>query len=233
MLLQSADGELHEGMCLYQPDWHQGVIGILASKVREKFNRPVIVFAREREGMLKGSARSVDGLHIRDLIEELARLHSELIISFGGHAMAAGLSIHENGFDDFSTAFNQLAQQQLAGIETGDHCFTDGPLAADDFSLQLAQAIQTAGPWGRAFPEPVFDGVFRLLDRRVVGGNHLKLRLQPEDDNRAIDAIAFNMTDEEWSIEPEMIVAVYRVAVNEYKKKKKLQLMIEDIQPLT
>ena len=197
--LEKSSGEIAQGICLFNPDWHQGVIGILAAKVKETFNRPVIAFAKENEEeggtIIKGSARSINGLHIRDCLEDVTRLNPELILTFGGHAMAAGLTIKESQFELFSECFNEVIKEHISLEDMQDICVTDGELSTEDYSLQLAAEIQSAGPWGQTFPEPVFEGRFKVLDTRIVGGNHLKLKLQT--DNKVLDAIAFNMTDED------------------------------------
>jgi single-stranded-DNA-specific exonuclease len=235
--LQKSSGEVPQGICLYNPEWHQGVIGILAAKVKEVFNRPVIAFAKEsdaKEGdaIIKGSARSIDGLHIRDSLEEITRLFPDLIRTFGGHAMAAGLTINESQFNTFSNSFNEVLRGHSSLENMQDVCVTDGELSASDHSFQLASEIQSAGPWGQAFPEPVFEGQFKILDKRIVGGNHLKLRLQSDDNDKVLDAIAFNITDEDWPPESEEILSTYRLGINDFRGNSQLQLVIEYIEPL-
>ena len=227
-----ASETLKSGLCIYNPDWHQGVIGILAAKVKERFNRPVIAFAREKQGILKGSARSIDGLHIRDLLEKMTLDQPGLIRTFGGHAMAAGLTIEESYFDEFCRCFERCLEQTLSVDEIDDLCLSDGELDPEELSMQLACDIQAGGPWGQDFPEPVFDGQFRLLEKRIVGGNHLKLRLQTETNGKTLEAISFNTTDESWPNDVCHIQAAYRLDVNEYQNRKKLQLLIEHIEPL-
>ena len=239
--LENASGEMPQGICIYNPEWHQGVIGILAAKVKETFNRPVIAFAKEsddKEGaqgkdiIIKGSARSINGLHIRDLLEDITRLYPDLILTFGGHAMAAGLTIRESHFENFLQCFDTVLQDHISLEEMSDECITDGELSTNELTLQLAQIIQAAGPWGQAFPEPVFEGQFTLLDKRIVGGNHLKLRLKTEDSDKPLDAIAFNMTDEDWPHNPEQILSTYRIGINDFRGNRQLQLYIEHIEPL-
>lgn len=230
--LQDLSGELPHGFCLYNADWHQGVIGILASKVKEIFNRPVIAFAKESEDTLKGSARSIQGLHIRDVFETMTRHFPDLILTFGGHAMAAGLTIKNSDLEKFSTCFETVLKESISLEDMRDDCLSDGELSANDFSMELAQTIQEAGPWGQMFPEPVFDGQFKIMDRRVVGGNHLKLRLQVDGNNRIFDAIAFNTTDEDWPANTEEIRSTYRLSINEFRGDSRLQLFIGHIEPL-
>jgi len=208
------------------------VIGILATKVKETFNRPVIAFAKESEGVIKGSARSINGLHIRDVLEDITRLYPELILTFGGHAMAAGLTINESQFDTFSKNFDEVLKSHISLEDMQDGCMTDGELSSNDLSLQLALTIQAAGPWGQSFPEPVFEGQFRMLDKRIVGGNHLKLRLQYEDNDKVLEAIAFNMTDEDWPPGSEEIFSTYRLGINDFRGNSQLQLFMEYIKPL-
>jgi len=229
--LQDTSGEIPYGICIYDKDWHQGVVGILASKIKEKFNRPVIVFAKENEGVLKGSARSISGLHIKDVFDEIATLHPDLILTFGGHAMAAGLTIKESEYSNFSNIFNKYANQYISSDRLEDAYLTDGELSDEDFTVPLAQAIQDAGPWGQSFPEPTFAGQFKILDKRVVGENHLKLKLQSRDNSATLDAIAFNMTDTNWPPETQQIVSTYRLGINDFQGNTQVQLFLEHIEP--
>ena len=228
--LQDTSKKIPHGICIYNQNWHQGVVGILAAKIKEKFNRPVIVFAQECQGILKGSARSITELHIKDVFDEIARLYPELILTFGGHAMAAGLTIEESQFDRFSDAFNKVVDRYISSDSLEDQCLTDGELSGDDFSLPLALAIQNAGPWGQSFPEPIFVGQFKILDKRIVGESHLKLKLQSRNNN-TLDAIAFNMTDDDWPSKLEQITSTYRLGINHYRGHSLVQLFIEHIEP--
>ena len=229
--LQDTSGEIPYGICIYNKDWHQGVVGILASKIKEKFNRPAIVFAKENEGVLKGSARSISGLHIKDVFDEIATLHPELILTFGGHAMAAGLTIKESQYSNFSNIFNKYANQYISSDRLVDEYLTDGELSDEDFTVPLAQAIQDAGPWGQSFPEPTFAGQFKILDKRVVGENHLKLKLQLRGNSATLDAIAFNMTDTNWPPETQQIISTYRLGINDFQGNSQVQLFLEHIEP--
>lgn len=234
--LKQSSGEIPHGLCLYDPEWHQGVIGILAAKVKETFHRPVIAFAKEddtegSDAIIKGSARSINGLHIRDCLEDVTRLQPDLILGFGGHAMAAGLTIKASVFELFSECFKQVVSERMAIEDMQDECLIDGELSNNDFSLELASAIQFAGPWGQAFPEPVFAGEFKLLDRRIVGENHLKLKLQTTD-NKSLDAIAFNITDTDWPKTVESIYSTYRLGVNHFRGNSQLQLFIDHIETI-
>ncbi|MEC7876024.1 MAG: DHHA1 domain-containing protein, partial [Pseudomonadota bacterium] len=229
--LQNTSGEIPHSICIYNKDWHQGVVGILASKIKEKFNRPAIVFAKENEGVLKGSARSITGLHIKDVFDEIAKLHPELILTFGGHAMAAGLTIEESQYGNFSNIFNEVVNQYISSDRLEDEYLTDGELSDDDFTLPLALAIQNAGPWGQSFPEPTFAGQFKILDKRIVGKNHLKLKLQSRNNRTTLDAIAFNMTDANWPSGTDQILSTYRLGINDFQGNSQVQLFIEHLEP--
>ena len=229
--LQNTSGEIPHSICIYNKDWHQGVVGILASKIKEKFNRPAIVFAKENEGVLKGSARSITGLHIKDVFDEIAKLHPELILTFGGHAMAAGLTIEESQYGNFSNIFNEVVNQYISSDRLEDEYLTDGELSDDDFTLPLALAIQNAGPWGQSFPEPTFAGQFKILDKRIVGENHLKLKLQSRNNRTTLDAIAFNMTDANWPSGTDQILSTYRLGINDFQGNSQVQLFIEHLEP--
>ncbi len=215
------------GLCLFQPDWHQGVIGILAARIKERLHRPVIAFARSGEGMLKGSARSVSGLHIRDALDAVATRHPGLIPRFGGHAMAAGLSLEEENYAVFAQAFDEeisrhLTQDDLAGV-----VYSDGELSERELSLDTAQLLRDASPWGQGFPEPVFEGNFDVLSHRVVGQRHMKMMLRPLGGDSEIDAIAFNTPE---LPEPcRQLHMAYRLDVNEYRGRISAQLIIEYI----
>ena len=229
--LQTTSGKIPHSICIYNKDWHQGVVGILASKIKEKFNRPVIVFAKEKQNTLKGSARSISELHIKDVLDEVAKLHPELIINFGGHAMAAGLTIKESEYENFSGIFDRVVSQCISPDKLDDEYLTDGELSDEDFTLPLALAIQDAGPWGQSFPEPTFAGQFKILDKRIVGENHLKLKLQSKNNSKPLDAIAFNITDVNWPPETDQILSTYRLGINDFQGNNQVQLFIEHIEP--
>ena len=216
------------GLCLYQPAWHQGVIGILASRVRESHHRPVIAFADAGDGIIKGSARSVPGLHIRDLLDAIAAAQPALLSKFGGHAMAAGLSLERQKFDAFREAFESEVAKQLSPDQLFGRIDSDGELQADELNLELARLLRNAGPWGQDFPEPLFDGEFQVIDQRIVGEKHLKLRLSPTGSNRQIDAIAFNQAESR-SRPGEQIHAAYRLDINEFRGRVSPQLIVEYI----
>lgn len=223
--------ELPTGLCLFHEEWHQGVIGILASRIKERFHRPVIAFALADDGSLKGSARSVSGFHIRDGLDAVATQHPGLIDKFGGHAMAAGLSIQRADFDRFQQAFDEEVRRHLDDNDLQGAVWTDGQLSADDFSLGMAETLRQAGPWGQGFPEPSFDGEFELINRRIVGEKHLKMTLQSPA-GRALDAIAFNVTDTDWPSLVARVRLVFKLDVNLFRDQKNLQLMVDYVEPL-
>lgn len=224
--------ELPLGLCLYNPDWHQGVIGILASRIKEQFHRPVIAFASAGTGELKGSARSIPGLHIRDVLDAVAAQHPDVLQKFGGHAMAAGLSLSEQKLDIFREAFEQELAKHLQADQLTGAIETDGELQANEFTLELAELLRTSSPWGQGFPEPVFDGIFHVIDQRIVGERHLKLTVRAEQGNAAIAAIAFNQVPDEPYRSRQRVRIVYRLNSNEYRGVVDLQLMVEHIEKL-
>ncbi len=228
-----ADVELPNSICLYQAGWHQGVVGILASRIKDRWNRPVIAFADGDDGNIKGSARSIPGLHIRDVLDRVASSHPGLVSKFGGHAMAAGLSLPKQRFSEFAEALDAVVSEWLQDVELQAVIETDGALAGDQMQLELAQQLRYAAPWGQHFPEPVFDGVFHLVHQRIVGEKHLKLVLSHADaPDSLLDAIAFNVDTERWpDPEVERVELAYRLDCNYYRGEERLQLMIEALQP--
>jgi len=229
-LALTEDDTLPFGLCLYDPGWHQGVIGLLAARIRERFHRPAIAFANGDAGQLKGSARSVPGLHIRDALDAIAAGHPGLLDKFGGHAMAAGLTLASDALETFSRAFDAEVRRHLNRDDLRGVIYSDGQLTAPDFSLELAQQLRDGGPWGQGFPEPVFDGRFNIRDMRVVGDRHLKLVLEPAADI-VIDAIAFNTVPEQLPDNTTEIQCAYRLDVNEFRGQRNLQMIIEHIEP--
>jgi len=228
-----ADGELPFGLCLYDVDWHQGVIGILASRIKEKFNRPVVAFAVGDAGELKGSARSINGFHIRDGLDAVAAKHPELLKKFGGHAMAAGMTIAAENLGLFQQAFDAEVRRQLSAEQLQHAVLTDGSLSAAELTMEMAELLREAGPWGHQFPEPLFDGEFSLLQQRIVGQRHLKLVLMEPESGTAIDAIHFNADMDIWPNDSvQRVRAVYRLDVNEFRGQRSLQLMIDHLLPL-
>ncbi|MCG3171460.1 MAG: Single-stranded-DNA-specific exonuclease RecJ [Pseudomonadales bacterium] len=231
----AADGqELPWGVCLHHDGWHQGVVGLVASRVRERTHRPVIAFAPGNPGELKGSGRSIPGLHIRDAIAAVATAAPQLVSRFGGHATAAGLTIGAAHFDAFAQAFDREVRRRLR-VEDLEHVLeSDGELDAHDFSLERAEQLRDAGPWGQHFPEPVFDGEFVIAAQRIVGGRHLKLRVAPcTDPARGVDAIAFNVDLARWpDPQARRVRLAYRLDVNVWRDTRSLQLVVEDLQPI-
>jgi single-stranded-DNA-specific exonuclease len=228
-LLEKGDlsvGNEDFALSLFREDWHQGVVGILASRIRERFHRPTIVFAQSGDGELKGSGRSIPGVHLRDALDRVATSTPDLITKFGGHAMAAGLSLSQDDLPRFREAFNRVVAQALKGSLPDQVTVTDGQLPESDLTLGLAEALESGGPWGQAFEAPSFEGVFTISDMRVVGEKHLKFRLVTEAG--LIDAIAFNAEVETWTRDkPKTLRCVYRPCVNEYRGERRLQLQIE------
>lgn len=232
--LSEAD-EMPWGLCIYQAEWHQGVIGILASRIKDRYHRPVIAFADSDNGEeIKGSARSIQGLHIRDALDAVASKHPGLLTKFGGHAMAAGMSLKKTDYSAFSQAFDQEVRRQLSVDDLQAVYLSDGELAKQDFNLSLAQMLRDAGPWGQHFPEPVFDGEFYLIGQRIVGEKHLKMVLAPLDDRQQlIDAIAFNVDIKNWpNTAAEQVQLVYKLDVNEFRGNKTVQLLVDQIAAL-
>lgn len=231
--LQLDDDALPYGLSLFDPGWHQGVIGILASRIKERVHRPVIAFAPGDNGEIKGSARSINGFHVRDGLAAIDARHPGLIKKFGGHAMAAGLTLAEESLATFRETFDQEVRRQLDEAALTRRIVTDGALYAEQFNIELAELIREAGPWGHQFPEPRFDGRFRLLQQRIVGQRHLKLVLMEPQSGMALDAIAFNIDTRQW---PDQSVTevevVYRLDVNEFRGQRNLQLMVEQLQPV-
>ena len=224
--------DLPYGMCFYQEDWHQGVIGILASRMKEKCHRPVIAFAKADDDTLKGSARSIPGVHIRDALDLLAKRHPELLSKFGGHAMAAGMSIKAEHYETFTKAFDQIIEEWVTPEQLEATVYTDGELSPEDFSLEFAEQLRVAGPWGQAFPEPCFDGTFEVLQQRIVGEKHLKLTLREPNSGMLIDGIHFFCDLSVWPNQAQRARLVYKLDINEFRGQRNLQLMVDHILPM-
>lgn len=225
--------QLPMGLCLFDPSWHQGVIGILASRIKDKTHRPVIAFAKESDSIIKGSARSIAGVHIRDILVEVDSQNPGLIIKFGGHAMAAGLSLLEMNLKKFEKAFNEILSKHVTQNMLEKIIETDGELAQEDFTLRFAEILQEHGPWGQLFPEPCFDGKFTIIDESVLARKYLKLVLIPENSDASIDAVVFNIDIETWPANQcEVAHIVYRLDINEFRERRKLQLIVEQIEPV-
>jgi single-stranded-DNA-specific exonuclease len=226
-----ADSDLPFGLCLFDAQWHQGVIGILASRLKDKYHRPVIAFADAGNGDLKGSARSVPGLHIRDALDAVAARQPGLISKFGGHAMAAGLSLPEANFEAFRIAFDSEVRRQLSAEDLTGRLLSDGELTQSEFNLDMASDLREAGPWGQHFPEPGFHGEFTLIQQRLVGERHLKMVLQVPGGSDVLDAIAFNIDPQIWpNPEVKRVLLAYTLDINEFRGRQSLQLMVRHLQ---
>ncbi|HFV9898453.1 TPA: single-stranded-DNA-specific exonuclease RecJ [Salmonella enterica subsp. enterica serovar Waycross] len=231
--LERSSETLPGGLAMYHPEWHQGVVGILASRIKERFHRPVIAFAPAGDGTLKGSGRSIQGLHMRDALERLDTLYPDLMIKFGGHAMAAGLSLEEHKFEQFQQRFGELVTEWLDPALLQGEVISDGPLSAAEMTMEVAQLLRDAGPWGQMFPEPLFDGRFRLLQQRLVGERHLKVMVEPVGGGPLLDGIAFNIDTTCWPDNGVREVELaYKLDINEFRGNRSLQIIIDDIWPL-
>jgi len=216
-------------VCLYEPGWHQGVVGLIASRVKDRCHRPAIAFARENADSLKGSVRSIAGVHARDLLESISTARPGLIEKFGGHAMAAGLTISGAAFEEFK----ELAATQLAlrypDADFSGAILSDGPLPDESINLAFARALREAGPWGSGFPEPIWSGDFDVLEQRTVGEKHVKMRVRPAAGGKPVDAIAFNQAGPAYR---GVVKLAFRLDVNEYRGVESAQLIVEQIAAL-
>ena len=218
------------GLVIYHAQWHPGVVGILASRIKARFHRPVIAFAPAGDGMLKGSGRSVAGLHMRDMLERLNKLHPGLILQFGGHAMSAGLTLKQQQLNRFQQHFANMVTQLLEPAMLEKVIWSDGELSSLDLSLTTAELLRNGGPWGQAFPEPIFDGRFNVLNQRLVGGKHLKLLLTPLAGGPTLDGMAFHVDTCRWPNNNVHTVEIaYQLDVNEFRGNRRLQLLIQHI----
>lgn len=235
-LIQKLEHNSHLPMalCLMDASWHQGVVGILAGRLKERYHRPVIAFSVVNDDELKGSARSVSALNIRDVLASIDKNHPGLMTKFGGHAMAAGLSLPLNHFNDFQQAFVAEVSTHLDISQCTGELLTDGALDYHDMTLDMANLLQKAGPWGQQFPEPCFDNLFDVLDQRLVGQHHLKLTLMHASGGDAIDAIAFNIDLNHWpNYRAKQVRAAYKLDINVYKGRSRLQLIIDALNVVT
>ena len=231
--MESSRTALPNGLAIYHAEWHQGVVGILASRIKERFHRPVIAFAPAGGGVLKGSGRSVAGLHLRDLLERLDTLHPGMILKFGGHAMAAGLSLEQSQFELFQQRFSALVDEWLDPAQLDGVVWSDGELAGAELNLPTAELLRDGGPWGQAFPEPLFDGKFRVLQQRLVGEKHLKLMVEPLTGGPLLDGIAFNVDNRLWPDNSVRTVELaYKLDINDYRGNRTIQLLIQHLWPL-
>ncbi len=229
LLEQKSIDEQHllSGVCLYDKNWHQGVIGILASRLKDRLHRPVIAFAPSAEDEIKGSARSIAGVHIRDVLSDIAAAHPQLLRKFGGHAMAAGLSLKMQDFPHFALLFDEAVAKHLHGMDLEEQILTDGQLVESEFNLEFAQLLQNSAVWGQGFPEPLFNGVFDVVQIRIVGKQHLKLVLRLPFTDSLIDGIAFFVEQPESWLQAQQIQAVYKLDINEYKGQSSVQLQVQ------
>ena len=224
--------ELPWGLCLFEPDWHEGVIGIVASRIKERTHRPVIAFAASGDAEIKGSARSIPGFHLRDALDLIATRHPGLLNRFGGHAMAAGLAIDLADFAAFQVAFDSVVREQLTEDDLHAVMWSDGALAPSDMTLAMAEQLQRVGPFGHHFPVPTFDGIFDIIDQRIVGQKHLKMVLSPAGDNRRIDAIVFNVDTTQWPTQHRQATLRYQLDINIFRGNTSLQLLGDCLQPV-
>tara|TARA_Y100000588_G_scaffold184579_1_gene198485 strand:- start:710 stop:2446 length:1737 start_codon:yes stop_codon:yes gene_type:complete len=223
----SDEAALPHGLCLHDELWHQGVVGIIASRLKERYHRPVIAFANLDNGQLKGSGRSIPGVHLRDALDAVAAQNPQLLERFGGHAMAAGLTLPASKLEQFKTAFDSEIKRQLGGVGIRLEVLTDGAIDAEDFNLDLAEQLADVAPWGQKFPEPLFDGSFAILQKSIVSETHLRMKLQPLGEPVTIDAIAFGAAKQSWAQSTDVIHATYRLSVNEYRGTRSLQAIVE------
>lgn len=231
--LEADSNQLPIALCLVDKTWHQGVIGILAGRLKERYHRPVIVFAVVNETEIKGSARSVPGLNIRDVLASIDKDHPGLLTKFGGHAMAAGLTLNLASFEHFQQALIREVAKHLHISQCEGEIMTDGPLGLAELNLETARLIQHAGPWGQEFPEPLFDNIFTILEQRLVGQRHLKLSLLHPEGGDVIDAIAFNIDLKLWpNHRAKQAHIAYRLDINTFQNRTRLQLMVEGLNAL-
>ena len=233
-VLNADENSLPWGVCLFDETWHQGVIGILASRIKDKYYRPTIVFADAGDGEIKGSARSIQGFHIRDALDAIASRYPVLLQKFGGHAMAAGMSLTRDNFSAFAQAFDEEVRRQLTEENLSALVLSDGELTTQDFNLTLAQQLRESGPWGQHFPEPIFDGEFFLIQQKILGEKHLKMTLGVDaQGQQLVDAIAFNIDPKLWpNTQAKKVKVAYRLDVNEFRGNKTVQLMVDYIEAL-
>jgi len=227
---QRGPQSLPVGIVLHEPDWHHGVVGLVASKLKERFSRPVIACAPASEGSneVKASGRSIDGFHLRDALAEIDARAPGLLQRYGGHAMAAGLSLDRADIVRFGELFDMVARERIAPEQLDSVLLTDGELGADDFTLDLAEQLRYAGPWGQAFPEPLFDGEFVVIDWRVVGETHLRLRLLRDGLAAPVEAMWFGGYD--GTPPPSRLRTAYALEVNEWNGTRRLQLLLRHVE---
>lgn len=222
-----------DAICLYEENWHQGVVGIVAGRIKEKFHRPVIAFAQGDDGILKGSARTIPGLHIKDILESTAQAHPGLITRFGGHAMAAGLSLESAKYQEFCEAFGHEVSKRVSSQILEPSVETDGILTESDCTIALAEQLKYIIPWGQQCPEPLFEGEFDVVRQHLVGQRHLKLQVREAAGNTVVSAICFNVDLALWpNLAVNRIKLIYRLDVNEFRGDVSLQFVVHSIQSL-
>lgn len=226
------EAHLPAGVCLYDAEWHQGVIGILASRIKDRLHRPVIAFAPAGKDEIKGSARSIPGLHIRDVLSDLAVAHPKMLSKFGGHAMAAGMSLKMHDLPAFTLAFGTLVGERLKSLDLEQKIYSDGDLDEQHFTLEFAERLVDAGTWGQGFPEPLFNGTFDVVQARVLTGQHLKLVLRKSGSDLVVDAIAFFIEQAEQWLGVRKLSAAYRLDVNEFRGQRSVQLNVQYLEKL-
>ncbi|MCU0936062.1 MAG: single-stranded-DNA-specific exonuclease RecJ [Gammaproteobacteria bacterium] len=225
------DGRLPAGLCLFDPDWHPGVVGILASRIKERVHRPVVAFAPVASGELRGSGRSLPSVHLRDALEAIDTTNPGLLARFGGHAMAAGVTLAPADLAAFAEAFDREVRRRAGPEGLAGVLLTDGVLAPEEMAIGTADALREGGPWGQGFPEPIFDGEFQLVSRRVFAERHLRLGLRLPGPGRTVDAVSFNALDEPWPREGSAVRIAYRLDVDEWQGSRNLRLVVEEVEP--
>ena len=229
--------QLPVGLCLFDRSWHQGVVGILASRIKTSLHRPVIVFAPESDidqpdSLVKGSGRSVEGFHLRDALEAISTRYQGLLPRFGGHAMAAGLSILQSDFQVFSQAFDEEVRNHLSDDDLKGVIHSDGMLEPGELRLDVADALVRAGPWGQGFPEPLFDGEFEVVSHQNIKDKHLKLMLRPPGASYPVKAMRFNTDPAQWPRDANRVRVAYRLEANEFRGARSVCLVLEHLEPV-
>jgi single-stranded-DNA-specific exonuclease len=218
---------LPAGVCLFDSNWHQGVIGILASRIKDRVHRPVIAFAPAGKDLIKGSARSIPGVHIRDVLSDIAAAYPKLLSKFGGHAMAAGLSLNMHDYPAFALAFDKMVSKRLANVDLEQKILSDGELSEQEISLEIADLLQNSATWGQEFPEPVFHGIFDVIQVRIVGQRHLKLILRKPGGDLVIDAITFFVDKPEHWLGLRQIKIAYKLDINVFRGNRSVQFIVQ------
>lgn len=226
------ENHLAAGVCLYDANWHQGVIGILASRIKDRLHRPVIAFAPAGKDLIKGSARSIPGVHIRDVLSDIAAAHPKLLSKFGGHAMAAGLTLRMHDYPPFALAFDEMVRKRLHEVDLEQKVLSDGELSEQDMTVAFAELLQQSATWGQGFPEPVFHGVFEVVQSTVVGQRHLKLVLRIPAGSLLIDAIAFFIDHPEQWLGIRSCLAAYKLDINEFRGQRSIQFIVQYLEKI-